>query len=258
MLPTSESCPPGDWVENVHFVDTRSNVDKMKQVQMSEYVAVKMVQHMHITNGHCGRDILRTLMENYSYHGKDKIVSACARCVECEAVKSFLPTEETHTPIITIYPLERVQMNVTYPTELRRKSRQEKWLATARDHFCGYTWVRVISDRSSQSIDQFFQEILSNIKPMTDLDIVPSLIQYDQGTEGRGNFQQAFEQSGAKLIRSGVAHPQSNGDVEQFHGKVKPLATLLMYKHTKLAKKKCEYDKNVLPYRDSNPGLPGT
>ncbi len=39
---------------------------------------------------------------------------------------------------------------------------------------------------------QFFQEILSDIKSMT-VDIVPSVIQYDQGTEGRGNFQQVVE-----------------------------------------------------------------
>ncbi len=74
MQPTSES--PGDWVENVHFVDTMSNVDKMKQVSEE---ALKTAQHLHVTNGHLWRDTLRTLMKNHSYHGKDKIVSACAR-----------------------------------------------------------------------------------------------------------------------------------------------------------------------------------
>ncbi len=36
---------------------------------------------------------------------KDKIVSACARYVECEIVKNFLLTEETYIPIITTYSL---------------------------------------------------------------------------------------------------------------------------------------------------------
>ncbi len=58
------------------------------------------------------------------------------------------------------------------------------------------SWVRVISDSSSQSMAQFFQEILSDIKSMTDVDIVASVIQYDQGTEGRGNFQQVVEEIG--------------------------------------------------------------
>lgn len=62
----------------------------------------------------------------------------------------------------------------------------------------------------------FYQEILNNIMHVTMVSIIPTIVQYDQGTEGRGSFKQAVVRSGARLIRSGVAYPQRNGGVEQF------------------------------------------
>ena len=58
--------------------------------------------------------------------------------------------------------------------------------------------------------------------------ISPTLVQYDQGSEGRGIFETTVTNSGAKLIRSGVAHPQSNGGIERWHGIIKPTVSRLI------------------------------
>ena len=92
---------------------------------MKKEEAIDLVRAMHQVDGHCGRDTSRTLMRDYYFYGMDKIISSNSQCDECDRHKRFVAEEQTYTPIITTYPLERLQMDVTYPKELRTNGHQD-------------------------------------------------------------------------------------------------------------------------------------
>ena len=145
-----------------------------------------------------------------------------SKCSLCEKGKPFTSNETSLMRIESNYSFQRLQMDVTYPIELTDTSgKQVGYTVSCRDHFSGYAWASVTKKRDAEATKKLLKLVVAEVG------IVPDIVQYDQGSEGRGVFEAYVMEIGSTLVRSAVEHPQSNGGVERWHGIVKPVWSLL-------------------------------
>ena len=122
------------------------------------------MKQAHEDSNHMGRDIMRLILSDYKIccsGGKEKLIQKYMECDICSHTKRFIPDEESYTPIISKYPFERLQMDVTYPPELKSGSGR-KYQATAKDHFSSKGWTQIIDKRDSSTLAKFLQDVVDD------------------------------------------------------------------------------------------------
>ncbi len=155
------------------------------------------------------------------------VLDKTKQCLLCEKGKPFNPNEINLLWIESKHSFERLQMDITYPSESDGRGKQIGYTVSCRDNFSGYSWASYTKKRDAESVKKLLKSVVDEVG------IVPDIVQYNQGSEGRGVFQDFVEEIGSKLIRSAVEHPQSNGGVERWHGIVKPVWPLLVQSNDK-------------------------
>ena len=206
-LPVAQGVPSAEWIENKHFIFESKQRELLKEIIVDEEMANEMVKRAHIDTNHMGRDIMRLALEEYEINccgGKEELIKKYMECDDCRHTKRFVPDEEGFTPITSSYPFERLQIDVSYPIELKTSSGR-RYQATAKDHFSGKGWTEVIEKRDAKTLAKFLDTSIE------DVDFPTDIVQLD-GSEFKGEFMDTVTEHGSKTPFRGVGHPQSNRD----------------------------------------------
>ena len=134
------------------------------------------------------------------------------RCILCNTHKLGKKIKPNNKQIISYFPLERVELDLTYLAKLYPKNNSEfNYLLCAIDHFSKYAKTYLMITKSSE-------EVLKNLKSFINEIGTPHIIQTDNGGEFTAKIIKNYlKEKKILFINSSLYHPQANGVVEAFN-----------------------------------------
>ena len=123
-------------------------------------------------------------------------------------------------PIAT-YPIAIISMDLICP--FIPSNRNNRYILTIICHCTGYAEALPISDKTSKSvIDAFNEQFISRHG-------IPEVVLTDNGTEFTANdFEKYLDILSIKHIKSTPGHPQGNGRIERFNRTLKEMINKLV------------------------------
>ena len=130
----------------------------------------------------------------------------------CTIIKSNKPLKPLNKQIISYFPLERLELDLTYLSKIYPKNASKyKYIFSIVDHFSKYAKAYLLVTKEAK-------EVLNYLKKFIDEYGKPNIVQSDNGGEITANIIKNYlKEEGILFINSGVSHPQTNGVVEAFN-----------------------------------------
>ena len=129
---------------------------------------------------------------------------------------SFAPA--IRQPIVSTRPFQRTQADLV---DMRSwhpgLNNDTQYLLTAIDTFTKYAWAVPLRNKEAASVSRAFDE-----RVLADADRAPAVVQTDRGSEFvSGEFEAVLRRHDAKHVLSRPFTPQSQGQIERWHGTLK-------------------------------------
>ena len=170
--------------------------------------------------GHCGaRRTLLRLRERFFWPGVTvdtaKYVSSCDPCQKAAPKGRTPPVPLSQVPVIST-PFERVAIDIVGPfTPASEKG--HRYILTIVDIATRYPEAAPLKEVTSEVVAEALFHTFSRLG-------FPTEILSDRGPQFNSELtRQFFQLCGCKGILTSPYHPQANGNVERFHGTLKPM-----------------------------------
>ena len=136
-------------------------------------------------------------------------VENCETCI-IHKLNNFIKPEPIQ--IISNYPLERVQIDITYfNKKIELEDLHYKYLLNFTDHFSKYSKGYLLENKTSELVLEKLKHFIKEVGR-------PKIIQTDNGSEFSSNkFILFCKENSIKLTHSSPYHPKSKGSVEEFN-----------------------------------------
>lgn len=175
----------------------------------------KIITLFHNELGHIG--INRLLFEierrgKYINNLKIEIENIIKKCTVCVINKLNHFIKPANKQIISRFPLDRVQIDITYfLNKINIKELENKYLLTLIDHFSKFSQSYVLNNKTSE-------EVIKNLKFLKKDIGVPKILHSDNGGEFTSNLYKLFcWDDNIKIVYGASYHPQSQGTMEAFN-----------------------------------------
>jgi transposase InsO family protein len=180
-------------------------------------------------------EILKFLMDQYEHFsfGRDTLKIKYEGISQSD-VTNFLKNSNTaqlhkiprkeriHTPIITNYPLERIQIDIIDLNALKGYNKQHRFVLTIIDHFSKYAWAYSMTQKSANKVFLAISDLIrEKLKP---LDKQLHILQSDNGGEFvNEKFNRLMRIHNITHITSSPYAPRSQGAIERFNKTLKEM-----------------------------------
>jgi hypothetical protein len=141
------------------------------------------------------------------------------RCRVCAAVEPNKTSAHHIEAIVSRYFGERMQLDLTFFTEVVRGEKQQHIIMNYHCHFTKLSMLREIPDKSAEAVHHVLRQMMADWGP-------PTILQTDNGGEFRGPlFDALAAQWGYQHVRGAPYTPTSQGSVEHSNGTCKERVT---------------------------------
>ena len=210
-------------VENDLLVrDFRTETNTWRQTVVPEKLRPSVLSMAHDTAlaGHCGaRRTLIRMRERFFWPGMTvdttKYVSSCNACQKAAPKGRVPPVPLAEVPRIDT-PFERIAIDIVGPFT-PASDQGHKYILTIVDIATRYPEAIPMRDITSEAVADALFGTFTRLG-------FPHEILSDRGTQFNSELtKQFYKLCGCKGIRTSPYHPQANGNVERFHGTLKPM-----------------------------------
>ena len=199
-----------------------SQQESWQQIVVPEELrpAIMSVAHDMALSGHCGaRKTLTRLRERFHWPGVTvdvaKYVASCDPCQKAAPRGRTAPVPLSQVPKIGT-PFERVAIDLVGPFT-PASEQGHKYILTMIDVATRYPEAIPLKNVTSEAVAEALFQAFSRLG-------FPNEILSDRGTQFNSELtKQFFHMCGCKGIVTSPYHPQANGNVERFHGTIKPM-----------------------------------
>jgi hypothetical protein len=117
------------------------------------------------------------------------------------------PRRPINRPVIGNYPNHRWECDLIDMALYAGNNKRKKYILTVIDVFSRYVFAEPLANKTPLSVVAAFRRIKKKSK------VWPVILQCDQGTEFKGEFEEFAEASDIKIVHSLTHTPQTNGMV---------------------------------------------
>lgn len=137
------------------------------------------------------------------------------RCRVCAAVEPNKTSAHHIEAIVSRYFGERMQLDLTFFTEVIRGEKQVHIIMNYHCHFTKLSMLRELPNKSAEAVHHVLRQMIADWGP-------PTILQTDNGGEFKGPLFDALEaQWRYQHVRSAPYSPESQGSVEHSNGTCK-------------------------------------
>ena len=202
--------------QKTYIIDTFNNQKRdINVLIILEEEKIEIMKIFHIKYGHIGINRLNYEIFRHGYYWNNMsidISNYIKRCVICNTHKLGKKIKPNNKQIISYFPLERVELDLTYLSKLYPKNNSEfNYLLCAIDHFSKYAKTYLMKTKSSEEVLKYLKSFINEIG-------TPHIIQTDNGGEFTAKIIKNYlKEKKILFINSSAYHPQTNGVVEAFN-----------------------------------------
>ena len=156
------------------------------------------------------------VIKEYAGISKGKVV-AFLKNQEAYQRHVAVPIPKVIVPVVTKSVNQMWQLDITFLQKFSGYNHQYNSILTCIDHFSKYAWTAALTTKEAKKTALCLKEILDTIGPNS----WPLIIQTDNGTEFKGEFDRLLTDRRIKHHWSYAYAPQSQGAIERFNRTLK-------------------------------------
>ena len=167
-----------------------------------------------------GRDKLyKTLAESFEGISRQDIDTFLKKS-NTHQLHTVPKKEKIHNPIVSTYPLERIQADIVDLDSIKGFNHQHRYVLTIIDHFSKYAWAYTMTQKSANKVYDAFNDLITNI--LKDKQI--NILQTDNGKEFLNKkLTDLLNKHKIKHITSTPYSPRTQGVIERFNRTLKQM-----------------------------------